>query len=159
MSDQPKPAAGGDGGSPMTCGSCQASQQSTRAKSVICHLCIYAERDPVSPWVNGAISCSIDGKPIESHVMATVPTCPMGKHPDAAGLVRWLGILWFGVPAPMRWVLRSRLTGPLPGCGCTVWGKTRWLRLKAWYTQRWVSPRGGTTPQTPILSPIDRSRA
>lgn len=102
-----------------------------RAKSAICHLCIYAERDPVSPWVVGAVSCSVDGKPIESHVMAKVPTCPHGKHPDANGLVKWVGILWFGVPAPLRFVLRNRLTGPLPGCGCMRTPKLVWLKIQA----------------------------
>lgn len=130
----------------MACGSCQPTDPNmVRAKSAICHLCIYAERDAVSPWVVGAVSCSVDGKPIESHIMAKVPTCLKGKHPDAQGMVKWLGILWYGTPYPMRVLLRRRLTGPLPGCGCMKWAKLLWLRIHN-------SVRSGNKHPQPLVS-------
>jgi hypothetical protein len=50
--------------------------------------------------------------------------CPQARHPDRRGRVRWLGLVWMGVPAPRRWWLhaRGRLSHPdaLPGCGC-IW--------------------------------------
>jgi hypothetical protein len=42
--------------------------------------------------------------------------------------VRWLGLVWRGVPAPLRWLLEARtglLPMELPGCGC-------WDRAKRW---------------------------
>ena len=27
----------------------------------------------------------------------------MNPHPDGAGVLVWLGVKWYGVPAPIRW--------------------------------------------------------
>lgn len=40
--------------------------------------------------------------------------------------VRWLGLVWIGVPEPLRWVIGERdLPMDLPGCGCIA-------RLREW---------------------------
>ncbi len=61
--------------------------------------------------------------------------CPQGRHPDARGRVRWLGLVWIGVPAPLRWWLhaRGKISHPdaLPGCGC-VWALKVGLRRLVW---------------------------
>lgn len=49
--------------------------------------------------------------------------CPRGRFPDADGVVRWSGVRWYGVPAPIRWWLRWRnpvhpKPSSFPGCGC-----------------------------------------
>lgn len=55
---------------------------------------------------------------------------------DRRGRVRWLGIRWKGLPEPLRWRLRAcgvRHPDRLPGCGCALWAKQAWLRVKwAW---------------------------
>lgn len=41
--------------------------------------------------------------------------------PDGSGLVRWLGVLWRGVPMPLRiWLAYRHGFAPdvWPGCGC-----------------------------------------
>lgn len=46
-------------------------------------------------------------------------SCPLGRHPDNDGLVRWAGLRWRGVPYPLRRrAARFTRTGRLPGCGC-----------------------------------------
>jgi hypothetical protein len=53
--------------------------------------------------------------------------------PNRRGHVRWLGMVWIGVPAPLRWwwveVWGLELSGPLEGCGCV-------RRLRAWWNAR-----------------------
>lgn len=43
------------------------------------------------------------------------------------GIVRWLGVDWFGVPMPIRlwrqWFFEPSPEGGYPGCGCIVWLK------------------------------------
>lgn len=55
--------------------------------------------------------------------------------PNRRGHVRWLGVDWIGVPAPVRWwmveVRGVELSGPLEGCGCC-------RRLRGWwYARAW----------------------
>lgn len=43
------------------------------------------------------------------------------RYADRRGVVRWLGVEWYGVPYPLRIVLRILWRIPprrLPGCGC-----------------------------------------
>ena len=39
-------------------------------------------------------------------------------------LVRWLGVTWYGVPAPLRWLMGKQMSQGLKGCGCVVVLKT-----------------------------------
>lgn len=111
----------------MSCG-CSAPKPDMSPAAIMCGAC---------PRRVGFVSCSVDGKPLLSR------PCPLGKHPDTQGRVRWLWIRWYGVPAPLRWHglagLYSHTLGiganvdwrALPGCGCVVWLKDRWVRLTA----------------------------
>ncbi len=105
----------------MSCG-CSRPTVDLSPAAIMCGAC---------PRRNGFVDCSVDGKPMLSR------PCPREKHPDAIGRVRWLGIRWYGVPAPIRWYgsagLYAEVCGlganvkwrDLPGCGCIV-------RLKDW---------------------------
>jgi hypothetical protein len=116
----------GCGGSmpvPLTVG--WSDQRDTiRARAVMCGVC--------PEMVDG--TCRLTGK--GRRHMATAGGCPIGRHPDEGGVVRWLETDWLGVPAPVRWTwwLARRwlglpaLTGPLPGCGCHRALKDIWDR-------------------------------
>lgn len=58
---------------------------------------------------------------------------------DHRGIVRWWGIEWYGVPAPLRWRYGRRLVEyagtevrDLPGCGCVraLKIRVRWIRSR-----------------------------
>ena len=45
------------------------------------------------------------------------------SYADRRGVVRWLGVDWYGVPYPLRvvaWILWRIRPRDLPGCGCVV---------------------------------------
>lgn len=75
--------------------------------------------------------CSVSMHPLESHINGR--TCPLRKHPDANGWIRWCGIRWIGLPLPVRLWLSLRFWDALymdtPGCGCILWLKRLWNRL------------------------------
>jgi hypothetical protein len=55
------------------------------------------------------------------------PRCPKSL------IARWLGIRWYGKPAPLRlWaaIVRGDDPGMWPGCGCIVKLKSSWQALK-----------------------------
>lgn len=114
----------------MSCG-CNsvpvASRDLQRSRAAMCYTC---------PDVRGfnRDECGLSGQPIAEHITPLTVTCRNGRLPDAQGIVNWLWLDWFGVPAPIRWKLKGKLSGPLPGCGCTVIGKAAWLRFKAWWS-------------------------
>lgn len=130
----------------------QRSWADTEANAVMCALCLRA----------AAGDCPQTGQPAD--IMAFTGGCPIGRHPDAAGLVRWLRVRWMGVPAPIRWawpVLRRwlglpPLSGPLPGCGCLLRSKAAWTQLRAaaawepaWvagWEAGWLPAWAGNTP-------------
>lgn len=80
--------------------------------------------------------CTIDGKAPCSR------PCPRGHHPDADGIIRWMGLRWFGVPYPIRLWGRTGMytetTGlasktdwrKLEGCGCLVVAKRLWRVIR-----------------------------
>lgn len=113
-----------------TCATCintrPDADQIRRARALTCHWCIYADHDG-GFWQGTAVACTVSGLPIERHIASCGPTCPKGKH-RADGMVRWLGILWFGCPAPWRWFFK--FSGPIPGCGCMAWAKLLWIRIR-----------------------------
>lgn len=72
--------------------------------------------------------------------------CPRGRAPDKRGRVRWMGLVWFGVPMPIRLWLMARAVIPhlkhTAGCGCLVWLKRDvGVRARWWWRgvrRRWV---------------------
>jgi hypothetical protein len=103
------------------------TRETVRARSAMCLLC---------PGGGRTGACAETGETVEH--MVRHGGCPLGRHPDAAGIVRWQGMEWMGVPAVIRWawpVLRRlhglpALTGPLPGCGCHLAAKEAWLAFQ-----------------------------
>lgn len=84
----------------------------------MCQTCPFAERLPSG----SAITCTISGRSILAAVNVE-DACPVGRHPDRDGRVRWLGAEWHGVPEPIRWRLvwmLGREPRGLVGCGCVA---------------------------------------
>ena len=109
----------------MTCG-CKnivVPEVTRRARAAMCLTCLDADRG----FGMDAIHCTVSGKTIETHVLQSDLTCPEGKHPDSDGCITWGGVRWYGVPMPVRWLLRRKLTGPLSGCGCIKLLKDCWV--------------------------------
>ena len=110
----------------MPCG-CNAKSKpspSLASKAAMCHLCPHGERDGV-----GVVACTISGKDI-LQATASDAVCPLGRHPDADGIVVWWGLRWLGVPEPLRWRLvwdLGREPRHLDGCGCIAAIKASWL--------------------------------
>jgi hypothetical protein len=102
------------------------SREALRSRAAMCGLCIGGTRGPCPETGRDAAEMVRDGG------------CPLGRHPDGRGIVRWQGTEWLGVPAVIRWawpVLRRlhglpALTGPLPGCGCHAASKAAWLAFQ-----------------------------
>lgn len=107
----------------MTCpGSCPPRAAATREieAASMCAACGHLA-------TNYAV-CTIDGRPALSR------PCPIGRHPDDRGRIRWpinsRIFEWLGVPKPIRATaaVRARISGiganvsrlPLPGCGCSA---------------------------------------
>lgn len=66
-----------------------------------------------------AVECKHAGLQVLHIAVGGVP-CPLGRF-DQAGVVRWMGVEWVGVPEPLRWVLTwqlKRVPRNLEGCGC-----------------------------------------
>lgn len=109
----------------MGCG-CQAKADDRgreRSCAVMCAVC---------PERGGPI-CTVKELPIRQIIELRLD-CPLGHHPDKLGVLCWLGLRWYGVPAIVRWlypILRRlhgwpKLTGPLPWCGCLKRLKDLW---------------------------------
>lgn len=105
----------------MSCG-CKSNQDRRRTAAAMCVAC------PRSGIIQGVRICTESGRTTISHTDAQ--DCPIGRHPDKAGIVRWRWLRWYGVPMPLRWKIKDRLTKPLPGCGCVKPIKDLWLRLR-----------------------------
>lgn len=96
-----------------------------RSCAVMCMVCP-ERRDQV---------CTVNELPTRRIVELRI-ACPMDHHPNGAGVLVWLGVKWYGVPAPIRWawpVLRRLnrwpdLSGSLPWCGCVKTIKDWWTR-------------------------------
>lgn len=107
----------------MACGCSSPPTDSgeTRTKAARCHLCVYAEHLP-DALNDGAVSCTVNGKAVVG-----LRVCPIGYF-DEGPYVRWLGLQWIGLPAPLRWFLfLFKRSHPMPsmfdGCGCLRWLK------------------------------------
>jgi hypothetical protein len=96
------------------------------ACGAMCVLCVGGRRGACPATGRDALAMAVEG------------SCPLGRHPDGRGIVRWQGTEWMGVPAVIRWawpVLRRlhglpALSGPLPGCGCHAASKEAWLAFQ-----------------------------
>ena len=113
-----------------TC-NCEATKAMRRTRRGMCVAC------------NGnRLRCPRSGAMVHLHIQGQ--PCPRGWHPDKRGRVRWLGLLWSGVPYPMRHYLAWRV-GPVKriarggwlgfvrsfaGCGCIRPAKAAWLKLR-----------------------------
>lgn len=114
--------------------SCDANKAYRRAtNAAMCHLCPRGVRRPVPdlPGVREVYRCSIGG---QLPTTKSIGECPIGRHSNKAMVVRWLGIDWWGVPCPLRirmWAVTLGQKKPwhLPGCGCSVWLKSRFPGL------------------------------
>lgn len=122
----------------MSCPNCQMSAPDAamirRGRALMCQVCpeaIHAEGDFWGLRGGGAVICTVSGRLVRDHVQTCAPSCPLERHPDHSGIVRWLGVRWLGVPAPIRWAMFWWLKGPLAGCGCSVFWKSRWVRFRA----------------------------
>jgi len=107
----------------MGCG-CNAKQSSdpTRTRAGMCLAC-RGSRD--------GERCRFSGVALTIHAGGLA--CPKRRHP-VEGVVRWLGIRWYGVPWPLRiWLVFTKAECrlfDLPGCGCMVWAKRKFGNIK-----------------------------
>lgn len=136
------------------CGGKGASSPPERARdhAAMCEVCPHARRGPSLTLRSSAVWCDAApgrGQPVM--VRVTIEDCPVGTF-DRGPLVRWLGVMWYGVPMPVR--LWLRLTHPkrprvgsFGGCGCIKRLKDLTTTLQA----RRTPP--GLTPQAPSLTP------
>ena len=109
----------------MGCGSC-TSKETALARALICHSCVFALRKG-----GQAVSCTVGGLPVIGHVQGA--PCRKNKHPDGDGVVRWIGLRWYGVPRPIVWWLSIRwpaLRAASLGCGCLKGPKDLWRRIR-----------------------------
>lgn len=121
----------------MTCGCGGESGTKTttpperaRDHAAMCEICPYAQRGEGISMARTAVWCRIAQDPVL--VRITLEQCPARTFAED-GIVRWLGIEWYGVPMPVRWWLR--LTHPkrpkirgFSGCGCVKVLKDLWIR-------------------------------
>ncbi len=136
-----------------------------------CQGCEVTDRSAVAVFVcaacphgKGLVKCTLSGSPIVEQVCGGVLkakagfACPIGKGPDEAGIVRWMGIRWRGVPWPVAAMLaddvmcgwfghaRPALRSDMPGCGCVEvlkrWTERAAARLGWTERDEWVGDAG-----------------
>ena len=81
------------------------------------------------------MACKINGREVAALVYQA-DVCPLGRHPDREGRIRWAGADWLGVPEPIRWRLvwaLGREPRGLVGCGCLA-------AVKASRAGPWLEP-------------------
>lgn len=122
----------------MACG-CPATTD-PKANGLICLGC---------PDRHGLIACSINGQPLVA--ICAAGSCPAGRHVGADGVCRVYGVRWHGAPAPLRWLVGTRIgrlamggvgrnVGRLPGCGCVVRLKGWWMKLIGVFKAKMAPP-------------------
>ena len=139
----------------MPCPSCKSSKPDlvTRTRAAMCHVCPHAIKTTVPEiqfvgfrgWWMRWIATPVRAARCTKHpghvpkvgdkIPITVNTCPIGRHPDREGIVRWLGVRWYGVPMPIRvrlmiFARQHRSPRYYDGCGCVVRLKDWWSRLR-----------------------------
>lgn len=110
----------------MTC-KCSPDNLTTRDRAAVCCACIWGQHED-----RQTVACTISGEPVAEH-LGWKP-CPLDKHGPRRKTVRWLGLVWYGVPYPIRvwlWVTNEKHPKPssFTGCGCIKALKDRILRL------------------------------
>lgn len=108
------------------CG-CKDTPADVLTKAARCHLCLYSEHLPDA--VNQGATLCYDGVPIVGRSV-----CPRGYF-DSTGIVRWMGIRWYGLPIFMRVFLylfkRSHpKISSWNSCGCVVVIKDFWTKFR-----------------------------
>jgi len=84
-------------------------------------------------------SCTVSGRPLADHIVRRA-RCPLGRHPSCkTGVLRWLGVRWYGVPMPVRlalWACHARHPRPsrFTGCGCLARAKDLCVSIKDSFT-------------------------
>lgn len=99
----------------MSCGCSKPLSFDSGNRAAMCQTCPQSIKHH-----NSAVECSVLGQPL-SKIMHSANACPLGRHPDANGVVVWRGMRWLGVPEPLRWRLTwdlKREPRNLDGCGC-----------------------------------------
>lgn len=91
----------------------------------MCFGCEHADR-------KGLTVLSCEGVPIVHRI--TAGQCPLNRHPDPAGVVKWAGIRWLGVPYPLRlwaWLMHPKHPRPssIRQCGCIKPLKELWISV------------------------------
>lgn len=91
-------------------------------RTIICGSCKHLRRD----------TCSVSGMPYQVHTVGF--ECPKDKQADDNGHVRRFFMRWVGIPAPVRWWKAwrgDRRWLSSPGCGCIVWLKRLWIKVRS----------------------------
>lgn len=101
---------------------------SERTNAAMCVGCKGAKDGPRT------VVCSVGGRPLAAYI-AGAAACPLGRHADAKGRVKWLGARWIGCPKPRRWwlvwkgLMSKAEAALLPECGCVAALKAVWTRV------------------------------
>jgi len=115
----------------MACG-CSKPDPNLTTNAIACGVCPRLVRTGPQAFS----LCTVDGKAPCSRL------CPKGRHVGPDGTLRWLGVRWMGVPAPIRWwgsaglyaealgIGRKVEWAKLPQCGCLA-------RVKGWWAKAW----------------------
>ena len=112
---------------------CQVAKATdlTASRAAMCQACRHSKRAATG----SAVACTINGRDV-SALVYQADACPMGRHPDREGRIRWAGADWLGVPEPIRWRLvwdLGREPRGLVGCGCLA-------AVKASRAGPWLEP-------------------
>jgi hypothetical protein len=111
-----------------------------RTNAAMCATCPKVSRDGVTCGATGqavkvmlkvsAMRRGGEDRATERESDGATVQCPLGRHARGSRhLVRWMGLLWYGVPEPLRWridwglIARFGMRGnasTLAGCGCCV---------------------------------------
>lgn len=102
----------------------KVAENDRRARGIACDSCKHYRA-----------TCSLTQLTYAAIRSAPKSVCPIGRHPDEQGRVRWGLVTTIGVPKWVRWRYRKRIKGPLDGCGCLAfladtWG---WIMFVASY--------------------------
>ena len=98
----------------MSCG-CKIKTLSASSRAAMCQTCPHSHRRNGS-----AVTCTISGKHVAEIAFDAAYQCPINRM-NTDSSTRWLGLVWIGVPEPLRWWLTwtlKRSPRGLEGCGC-----------------------------------------
>lgn len=91
-----------------------------------------------TPFGAGRVEWDASGAPLSNEIEirepSPAPAAPPAKPKPCGGCgkaptLRWLGLRWYGTPAPLRWVL-PKAHPRVRGCGCVVAIKDWWVRRR-----------------------------